>query len=95
MQKSLDLMNLHLHKVISDITGVTGMCIIRAIVSGEQNPVTLAAMKHPRVKSTEDEIAKALSGNYREEHLFALTQALELYDVYQQKIADCDHQIER
>jgi transposase len=95
MQKSLDLMNLHLHKVISDITGVTGMRIVRAIVSGERNAVLLASMKHPQVKSTEDEIAKALSGNYREEHLFALTQALELYDVYQQKIADCDEQIDR
>jgi len=94
MQKSLEQMNLQLHKVLSDITGVTGMKILRAIVAGERNPVVLAQMKHPLVKSSEEIIAKALTGDWRPEHLFTLQQALELYDVYQQKILDCDREIE-
>jgi transposase len=94
MQKALGEMNLQLHKVLSDITGVTGMRIIRAILAGERNPAALAALRNYRVKSTEDEIAKALEGDYRAEHLFALQQAVELYDTYQQKIADCDGRIE-
>lgn len=94
MQKSLEQMNLQLHKVLSDITGVTGMKILRAIVAGERNPVVLAQMKHPLVKSSEEIIAKALTGDWRPEHLFTLQQALELYDVYQQKILDCDIEIE-
>jgi transposase len=95
MHKALEQMNVQLHKVLTDITGMTGMKIIRAIVSGERDPVALARMRHPLVKSSEETIAKALMGNYRAEHMFALTQALELYDVYQEKIRDCDKQIER
>jgi transposase len=94
MQKSLEQMNLQLHKVLSDITGVTGMKILRAIVAGERDSVFLAQMKHPLVKSSEEIIAKALTGDWRPEHLFTLQQALELYDVYQQKILDCDREIE-
>ena len=94
MQKSLEQMNIQLHKVISDITGVTGMRIIRAILGGERDAVSLAQMKHPYVKSSEETIAKALMGDYREDHLFTLRQAVELYDVYQGKIADSDRQIE-
>jgi transposase len=94
MQKSLEQMNLQLHKVLSDITGVTGMKIVRAIVAGERNPVSLARMRHPLVKSSEDTIAKALTGDWRAEHLFTLRQAVELYDVYQQKIEACDREIE-
>lgn len=67
MQHALIQMNLHLHKVISDITGLTGMSIIRAIVAGERDPQVLAALKHARIRSSQDEIAKALSGNYRAE----------------------------
>jgi len=93
MQKALTQMNLHLHKVLADITGVTGMKIIRAIVQGERNPRKLALMKEPGVKSTPEGIAKALEGDYREEHLFALTQAVELYDFYQRQIEACDRQI--
>jgi len=70
MQKALIQMNLHLHKVISDITGLTGMAIIRAIVSGERDPQVLAALKDPLFKSSTTEIAKALTGDYRPEHLF-------------------------
>jgi transposase len=94
MQKALSEMNLQLHKVLTDITGVTGMRIIRAILAGECDPAVLASMRNYRVKSTEDEIAKALEGDYRPEHLFALRQAVELYDTYHQKIADCDCRIE-
>ena len=93
MQKALEQMNLQLHKVISDITGVTGMRIIRSIISGQRDPLVLAQMKHPLVKSSHETIAKALTGEYREEHLFALQQAVELYDIYQQKILACDQKI--
>ncbi len=95
MQKALMQMNLQLHHVVSDITGATGMRIIRAILAGEQNPVILAGMRDVRCKQSEATIAKALQGNYRSEHLFALRQAVELYDTYQEKVALCDRQIER
>jgi transposase len=94
MQKSLEQMNLQLHKVLSDITGVTGMKILRAIVAGERNPVVLAQMRHPLVKKSQETIAKALTGDWRPEHLFTLQQAVELYDIYQQKIQACDRQVE-
>ena len=94
MQKSLEQMNLQLHKVLSDITGVTGLEIIRAIVAGERDPLVLAAMKHPLVKHSKETIAEALRGDWRAEHLFTLGQALELYDVYQEKIRVCDLHIE-
>jgi transposase len=95
MQKSLDQMNLHLHHVISDVTGVTGMRIIRAIVAGERDPRTLAQYRDYRIKSSQDTIAKALEGDYRPEHVFTLTQSLELYDFTQKQIAHCDQEIER
>ncbi len=69
MQKALDQMNLQLHHVISDITGVTGMTIIEAILAGERNPHTLAALRDGRIKATADTIAKSLVGDYRREHL--------------------------
>jgi transposase len=95
MQKALHLMNVQLTNVLSDITGLTGMTIIRAIVAGEHDPLTLARYRDPRCASSEAEIAKALTGNYRPEHLFALQQALELYDFYNDQIKACDAQIER
>lgn len=95
MQKALHLMNLLLPKVITDITGQTGMKIIRAIVAGTHDPLQLAQYRDPRCRSTEDDIAKALTGNYRPEHLFALKQALELYDFYGQQIEACDIEIEQ
>ncbi|MBR8835157.1 MAG: IS110 family transposase [Stigonema ocellatum SAG 48.90 = DSM 106950] len=95
MQKALIQMNLHLHKVISDITGHTGMAIIRAIVAGEHDPQVLADLKDPRIKSSTNEIAKALTGDYRLEHLFVLKQELTLYEVYQKEIAIIDQQIEK
>jgi len=93
MQKALTQMNLQLHRVISDLTGVTGLAIIRAIVAGERNPQVLASLKNPRVKSSVEEIAKALTGDYRGEHIFVLQQELQLYEVYQSAIAECDRQI--
>ena len=85
-------MNLQLHNVVSDITGVTGMRIIKAI-DGERDPEALASMRDPRCKNTQSTIARSFKGNYRPEHLFSLQQAVELYEFYQTKIADCDRRI--
>ncbi len=94
MQKALTFMNIQLHHVIADVTGVTGMKIIRAIVSGERDPEIMAAMRDGRCKTDHQTMCAALIGNYQEEHLFALQQALELYDFYQLRIHQCDTQIE-
>ena len=94
MQKAMVLMNLQLHHVISDVTGVTGRAILRDIVAGETDPLVLARHRHPRCKSSEAEIAASLTGHYRDEHLFVLRQAIELYDLHQEKILRCDEQIE-
>jgi transposase len=95
MQKALMQMNLQVHHVLSDITGTTGMAIIRAIVAGEQDPEVLAQFRDERCKASTETIRAALTGNYRTEHLFALRQAVELYDFYQLKIHECDREIER
>lgn len=94
MQKALTEMNVQLHRVISDITGVTGMSILRAILAGERDCIKLAQLKHPQIKSSGQDIAKALEGDYCQEHLFALQTALELYDSYQLKIMACDRHIQ-
>lgn len=94
MQKALMEMNLQLHHVVSDITGATGMRIIRAIVAGERDPEVMAAFRDIRCHSSIEVIKAALVGNDRAEHIFALTQSLELYDVYQAKIGDCDRKLE-
>lgn len=93
MQKALALMNVQLHHVISDITGVTGMKIVRAIVNGQRDPRGLAAMRDRRTQASEETIAKALEGDYRPEHVFALQQSLQLFDFYQNQIGDCDQAI--
>ncbi len=95
MQKSLSQMNIQLHNVITDITGETGMNIIRAIVAGERNSATLADYRRNNCKSSLETIKKSLEGNYRNEHIFTLKQALELYDIYQDKIKACDIEIEK
>jgi transposase len=95
MQKALTHMNIQLHHVITDITGVTGMKIIRAIVGGQYDPSTLAVMRDGRCKSDQATICKALTGNYQPEHLFALKQALNLYDAYQVQVKECDVEIEQ
>lgn len=94
MQKALTQMNIQLHRVISDTTGVTGMQIIKAIIDGESNPEKLAELRDGRIKSDKSVIAKALAGNYRKEHLFTLKQEFELYNIYQEKVAECDRSIE-
>jgi transposase len=94
MQKALTQMNIKLQHVVSELTGVTGMAIIRAILAGERNPVKLAQLRDYRCHQDQEAIAKALHGQWREEHLFALAQAVALYDVYHQQIAECDRQIE-
>ena len=94
MQKALTQMNVKLHHVIRDITGKTGMDIMEAIVGGERDARKLARLRDPRIKADEKTIAKSLQGHWREEHIFELTQALELYRFYQGKIAECDREIE-
>lgn len=94
MQKALDQMNVQLHRVISDITGKTGMSILQAILSGERNPVKLAQLRDPRIKRSAEEIAAALEGTYREDLLFVLGQEMALYQSYRQQIQQCDVQIE-
>lgn len=94
MQKALMEMNVQLHHVVSDITGVTGMRIIRAIVDGERAPTILAEMRDIRCHASVEKICAALSGNWRDEHIFALCQSLALYDFYQTKILECDRKLE-
>jgi transposase len=95
MQKALHLMNLKLTSAITDLTGTTGMQIVRAILAGERNPVQLARFRDPHCKSSEAEIAKALTGNHQPEHLFALRQAVEGFDFFTQQLAACDAELEQ
>jgi transposase len=94
MQKALQEMNVLLTQVVSDITGVTGMYIIRAIIAGERDPLVLAQMRNRQCKHSEDEIAAALQGHYKREHLFVLKQAVAQYDFYDQQIRECDAELE-
>ena len=94
MQKALTEMNLQLHHVVTDITGATGLRIIRAILAGERDPAVLALLRDTRCHASVETITKALTGHYRAEHLFALEQALALYDAYQEKASACDARIE-
>jgi transposase len=93
MQKSLDQMNVCVHHAVSDITGATGMAIIRAIVDGERNPRTLAQMRDRRCQKSEQQIAEELTGNWRAEHLFNLRQALKMYDQFCQTVSEYDAEI--
>jgi len=93
MQKALTQMNLRLSNVVSDITGVTGTRIIKAILNGERNAEVLASYRTKECKQTAAVIAQSLLGNYRVEHLFALRQAFELYEVYQEKLKDCEREL--
>lgn len=94
MQKSLDQMNLQLHHVLSEITGLSGQKILDAMLAGERDPVKLAELCHQRVRSSRDTVAKALEGDYRPEHLFALKQSLAGYRYYQRQIEEVDHEIQ-
>jgi transposase len=95
MQKALQLMNIQLSQVISDITGVTGLKIIRAIVAGERSPQRLAQYRDAACKRSQATLEQALTGHYRSEHVFVLKQALELYDFYDCQIQQCDQEIEQ
>jgi len=94
MQKALELMNLKLAHVVRDIVGRTGLAIIRAILDGQREPRALATLRDPHCKANAETIARALEGTWREEHLFELRQALELFEFYQRQIAACDREIE-
>jgi len=94
MQKALLQMNIQLSQALSDVSGETGQAMIRAIVAGERDPHKLAALRNYRCKKDEQEIAKALTGTWREEHLFILKQSLELYDFYTRQLEACDAEIE-
>lgn len=95
MQKALDQMNVHLHKVVSDITGETGMAILGAIIHGERDPRKLAALRNYRVRRSQDDYVAALTGDWRDEHLFCLEQAWTIYHQLQEHIAKCDDRIAR
>lgn len=93
MQKALDQMNLQIHRVLNDVTGISGLKILDAILVGERDPLTLARLCHGGVKNSEDTIAKSLEGDYRPEHLFALRQSLAAYRYYQQLVVEVDQEL--
>jgi transposase len=93
MQKALEQMNVKLTEVVCDITGTTGTAIIEAIIKGHRDAKKLAALRHPKCKTAEEELARALEGTWRPEHVFALRQAFELYQFYHTQITVCDQQI--
>ena len=95
VQKALHQMNIQLDRVLADITGTTGMAILRAIVAGERDPLVLAQLRNPGCKSSEEKLAKAMQGNWQAPYLFVMRQALELYDFYTQQLAACDVELER
>jgi hypothetical protein len=94
MQKVLTQMNVQLANVISDLSGLTGQTIVRAILAGERDPRNLAELSHPQIRATREEIVKSLEGNWRPELLFVLKQEMEMYDTYQRKIAECDRELQ-
>ena len=95
MQKALTQMNVQLANVISDISGLTGQAIVRAVVAGERDPRKLAALSHPRVQASQEEIAKSLEGNWRPELVFVLQQEVDMYDTYQKRIGECDQRLHK
>lgn len=95
MQKALTQMNVQFQHVISDITGLTGLAILDAIIAGERDPVKLAKLRDPWIKASEETIRKSLEGNWRAEHILALKQRLSLYRSYRDQIDDCDKEIEK
>jgi len=94
MQKVLTQMNVQLANVISDLSGLTGQTIVRAILAGERDPEKLAHLSHPQIRASREEIARSLEGNWRPELLFVLKQEMEMYDTYQRRIAECDQELE-
>ena len=94
MQKAMTLMNIQLSQAISDVAGVTGQKIVRAILAGERDPMVLAAYRDSRIKASEEEIAASLQGTWKAEHLLALKQAMGRYDFFAEQLQECDQQIE-
>jgi transposase len=94
MQKALEQMNVKLTETVEDITGVTGMAILKAILAGQRDPQQLAQLRQPGCKQPQAQFARALEGTWQAEHLFALQQSLELYEYFRQQVAACDRQIE-
>ncbi len=95
MHKALTQMNVQIHHVLSDITGLSGMAIVEAIVAGQRDPVQLASLCHGTVRSDRQTVIQSLVGNYRPEHLFTLKQSLAAYKNYQQLITECDREVQR
>src|SRR3954454_7572488 len=95
MQKSLDQMNVRVHRAVSDLDGVTGMAIVRAIVAGERDAGKLAQLRDPRCRKTEEEIAEQLSGHWREDHLFSLGQGLKMYNGIEERVREYEQEILR
>ena len=95
MQKALHQMNIQLDRVLSDITGTTGMAIVRAIVAGEREALVLAQLRNGGCKSSEEKLVKAMQGTWQQPYLFVMGQALELYDFYTAQLNACDQEIER
>src|SRR4030095_14302950 len=95
MQKTLTQMNLQLANVISDLSGWTGQRIVRAILAGERDPDTLAALSHPGIHAPRETIAKSLEGTWQPDLVFVLQQEVTMYDAYQQRIAECDQALEQ
>jgi transposase len=95
MQKSLDQMNVRVHRAVSDLDGATGLAIVRAIVAGERDARRLAALRDPRCRQSEAEIAEQLSGHWRADHLFSLQQALKMYDAVTERLQEYDREILR
>ena len=95
MHKALTQMNVQLHHVINDITGLTGLAIVDALLQGERNPEELAKLRHYRIQADEETIRKSLVGNWRREHLFALQQSRDFYRIYRQKIDQCDNELQQ
>src|SRR5690606_20352820 len=94
MQKVLVQMNIQLTEVLTDVMGATGQDIIRAIVAGERNPQVLAARRRGGVKASVEQITAALTGNWRDEHLFVLRQALTMYDHFAEQLTECEHKLQ-
>jgi transposase len=95
MHKALTQMNVQIQHVISDITGLTGLAIVDAILKGQRDPVELAKLRDRRIKANEETIRKSLVGNWRPEHLFTLKQSRETYQHYKEQIATCEEEIEK
>src|SRR5260370_7616043 len=95
MQKALTQMNIQLANVVSDVSGMTGQAIVKAILAGERDPYQLAALRNWRVKASEEEIARSLEGNWQEDLLFVLQQEQDGYEFCQKQMAECDQRLEQ